>query len=435
MATKLATIIADFTTQLASELAVGGTTATLSSATDDDGVALPSGRYFFTIDAANSKKEHISCDLSGTALTNIKTVSRQGVETAGVLRKHRIGASIGITDFAHILQINALLAGTTDLNYLVPLKYDGTATISDLKHLATKAYVDGIAIAGSPDAAAGTKGITRLSVAPVSASIPIAVGNNDPRVPTADPTTLFSPLGIVPGLVSPYAGSSAPTGWLLCDGSAVSRATYASLFGITGTTFGAGDGSTTFNLPDLRSRLAIGAGTGTKVATFASRSSNVITVTGLTNAANNEFQTGQAVVYVTSGSVITGLTSSTTYYIVRTGNLTFSLATTLANAIAGTVITLSSDGSGTQTFTQTLTARTRGDTGGEENHSLTTAELAAHAHNENRASAGSGTSIGVAGGNPTTTPVSYGINTDSTGGSTSHNIMGPFVVLNYIIKV
>lgn len=184
MSTLLGTIIADFTTQLASEIAVGGTTATLSSATDDDGVALPTGRYFFTIDGANSKKEHISCTLTGTALTAIKTVSRQGVETSGVLRKHRIGASISITDFAHILQINALLAGTTDLNYLVPLKYDGTATISDLKHLATKAYVDGIAIAGSPDATTTTKGITKMSVAPASAASPIAVGDNDGRVPT-----------------------------------------------------------------------------------------------------------------------------------------------------------------------------------------------------------------------------------------------------------
>lgn len=159
MATKLATIIADFTTQLASELAVGGTTATLSSATDDDGVALPSGRYFFTLDGANSKKEHISCDLSGTTLTNIKTVSRQGVETAGVLRKHRIGSSIGITDFSHILQINALLAGITDLNSLVPLKYDGTPTISDSKHLATKAYVDSVAVAGAPNGSTTVKGI------------------------------------------------------------------------------------------------------------------------------------------------------------------------------------------------------------------------------------------------------------------------------------
>lgn len=60
------------------------------------------------------------------------------------------------------------------------------------------------------------------------------------------------------GIVLPYAGSAAPDGWLLCDGSAVSRTTYSDLFGLVGTTYGAGDGSTTFNLPDLRGRLPLG---------------------------------------------------------------------------------------------------------------------------------------------------------------------------------
>ena len=55
-----------------------------------------------------------------------------------------------------------------------------------------------------------------------------------------------------------YAGSAAPTGWLLCFGQAVSRATYAALFAIVGTTYGVGDGSTTFNLPDLRGRAVAG---------------------------------------------------------------------------------------------------------------------------------------------------------------------------------
>lgn len=58
--------------------------------------------------------------------------------------------------------------------------------------------------------------------------------------------------------VMPYAGSSAPTGWLLCDGSAQSRTTYAALFAVVGTTYGSGDGSTTFNLPDLRGRVVAG---------------------------------------------------------------------------------------------------------------------------------------------------------------------------------
>lgn len=49
-----------------------------------------------------------------------------------------------------------------------------------------------------------------------------------------------------------------PSGWLLCYGQAISRADYARLFALIGTTFGIGDGSTTFNLPDLRGRIPIG---------------------------------------------------------------------------------------------------------------------------------------------------------------------------------
>ena len=79
---------------------------------------------------------------------------------------------------------------------------------------------------------------------------------------TSAPSWVASP-GVPTGSLMPYAGSSAPTGYLLCDASAVSRTTYATLFGVIGTTYGAGDGSTTFNLPDLRGRLPMGAGTGT----------------------------------------------------------------------------------------------------------------------------------------------------------------------------
>ena len=57
------------------------------------------------------------------------------------------------------------------------------------------------------------------------------------------------------GIVSPFAGSSAPTGYLLCDGSAINRTDYAKLFAVISTTYGVGNGSTTFNLPDLRGRV------------------------------------------------------------------------------------------------------------------------------------------------------------------------------------
>ena len=64
------------------------------------------------------------------------------------------------------------------------------------------------------------------------------------------------------GVIQMFAGSTPPAGWLLCDGSAVSRTEYNTLYAAIGDTWGAGDGSTTFNLPDLRGRAPIGAGTG-----------------------------------------------------------------------------------------------------------------------------------------------------------------------------
>lgn len=60
------------------------------------------------------------------------------------------------------------------------------------------------------------------------------------------------------GALMPFAGASAPAGWLLCGGQAVSRTTYSALFAVVGTTYGVGDGSTTFNVPDLRGRVLAG---------------------------------------------------------------------------------------------------------------------------------------------------------------------------------
>ena len=63
------------------------------------------------------------------------------------------------------------------------------------------------------------------------------------------------------GSILAFGGSSAPSGWLLCQGQAVSRTTYAELFKAISTSFGSGDGSTTFNLPDLRETVPVGSGT------------------------------------------------------------------------------------------------------------------------------------------------------------------------------
>lgn len=61
------------------------------------------------------------------------------------------------------------------------------------------------------------------------------------------------------GSIFPFAGIAEPEGFLLCNGQEVSRFTYAKLYGVLGDTYGAGDGSTTFNLPDFRDRVAQGA--------------------------------------------------------------------------------------------------------------------------------------------------------------------------------
>jgi hypothetical protein len=68
---------------------------------------------------------------------------------------------------------------------------------------------------------------------------------------------------IIPsGIIEMFAGSTAPNGWLICDGSTVSRKTYSDLFKVIGTTFGVGNSNDTFTLPDMRGRCLSGVGTG-----------------------------------------------------------------------------------------------------------------------------------------------------------------------------
>ena len=87
-----------------------------------------------------------------------------------------------------------------------------------------------------------------------AATADISMGSNkltNLAAPTADndaATKAYADGAAPSGMVVPFAGASAPSGYLLCDASAVSRTTYAELFAVIGTTYGAGDGSTTFNV-------------------------------------------------------------------------------------------------------------------------------------------------------------------------------------------
>ena len=71
---------------------------------------------------------------------------------------------------------------------------------------------------------------------------------------------------VATGTIVPWTVSSAPTGYLECDGSAVSRSTYSALFALIGTTYGAGDGSSTFTLPDLKDRVVYGKSSSVSIA-------------------------------------------------------------------------------------------------------------------------------------------------------------------------
>lgn len=94
------------------------------------------------------------------------------------------------------------------------------------------------------------------------------------------------------GIIMGYSGSTVPDGWLWCDGSAISRTTYASLFNVIGISYGAGDGSTTFNLPDLRNRVLEGGNDmGDLRYISAGLPSYIHSHSGTTNQAGNHTHT------------------------------------------------------------------------------------------------------------------------------------------------
>lgn len=87
------------------------------------------------------------------------------------------------------------------------------------------------------------------------------------------------------GVIQAYGGAAAPTNWLLCDGSAVNRITYAKLFTAISTAYGVGDGVNTFNLPDLRGRVPMGVdGAAARVTAASTNGANADTLGGVGGA-------------------------------------------------------------------------------------------------------------------------------------------------------
>ena len=108
--------------------------------------------------------------------------------------------------------------------------------------------------------------------------------------------------GIPTGTITPWSQASAPTGFLECDGAAVSRSTYAALFAIISDTYGAGDGSTTFNLPDLTDKVAVHKSNNKNFASTGG--ANTVTPTGNVagSTANATLSTAQLASHSHSGT-------------------------------------------------------------------------------------------------------------------------------------
>lgn len=161
-----------------------------------------------------------------------------GLTVGGTANAITLTASSAIASYANG-QVFAFIAGSTNTG----------ATTLNVNTIGTKAVMK-----------ATGGGAAALNGAEIQSGCIYSVQYNTSLNGGAGAWLLVNPTvsGVEPGMIFDYAGSTAPTGYLLCYGQAVSRTTYAALFAVLSTTFGTGDGSTTFNLPDYRGRIAAG---------------------------------------------------------------------------------------------------------------------------------------------------------------------------------
>jgi microcystin-dependent protein len=228
------------------------------------------------------------------------------------------------------------------------------------------------------------------------------------------------------GSVAPFSGATTPVGWLLCDGSAISRTTYSNLFSALGVAHGQGNGSTTFNLPDYRGQFLRGR-------------VNISTVTGSGTASSNQATfTSHGVnrtgfrIRLSSGT-LSGLAGSTDYFAIVVDANTLAFATTQANALANTRIAISGANSAviTQYEDPDATSRIAPNVGGSSGNGIGAVQAHAfgsHLHGVPGAINSNG------GGGPYTlgSSVNNGtLNSNSTGGTETRPQNS---IVNYIIK-
>jgi microcystin-dependent protein len=530
-------------TTLKTPLTSTATSVKLDALVDSKDVAVvlaSFGSWFVLVIKQGDLTEMIKCD----ALTQ----NADGSATAGVATSGRglnptspyagsatgfdfsTGAEVIVTndpltmaEFAHLNDANTWTGINTFTETAMPrVSASHTYIAGQEEYLATKRYVDSVAVAGAPDASTTAKGIVEvqtqaefeagtstggtsaplvhpanigarffsgyavdaggtdayaITLSPVPSAFftgmmisfkantintgactlnPNALGAKSLKYNGADPVdgfigagatvlcvydgTNFNILsvtagstlaGLPTGIISPYAGRTAPFGYLLCDGTTVSRATYAGLFTVLNPTL------------------------GTVTMTIATPA--VLTL------ASHGLATGDGIYFTTTGALPTGLAINTKYWVVKIDANTFNVSTTLANALAGTKIATSGSQSGTHTMfltpygvgdgTTTFTLPSMkgivpigydqtqsdfaglGQTGGEKTHVLTLAESPSHTHGLPMVVVGGGSVVGVASQSSGASAISYTTQyTDSRGGDGAHNNIQPYVTTSYIIK-
>lgn len=345
-------VVADFEVQLSTAVSNGSVSFSISSKTDDDGNLISDGKYCFTVDNGQSNKEYLLGDLVGTTVSNVLSVSRQGVETSGAVRAHRVGASVILTDFVTIQRVAQILGGTSTLDGGHPISYDATPALSDGKQLATVAYVLSVVTGGTVNfnnqiitgvtagetfaanswvyfktsdqrwyktvatdntkvegvkfgvaLSAGTagnpivSGIQLLGIYTTSgltagskyflsntsgalsteaagtftysvfvgwalSTTVLLIAPRETQIPTAAQLSSIA-TGLTPtGSMLEWPMYTAPTGYLMCDGSAISRTTYAALFAILCPT---GTFTVTIASPAVFTKVAHGLKAGDKI--------------------------------------------------------------------------------------------------------------------------------------------------------------------------
>lgn len=205
--------------------------------------------------------------------------------------------------------------------------------------------------------------------------------------------------GVPVGVINPFAGSTAPTGYLLCNGSAVSRTEYSSLFDVVGTTYGVGDGSTTFNLPDLRGKIPVGqlnASAYFNPLGQAGGATDITLTVGQMPTHNHTGTTDSAGAHTHTGTTDSAGTHSHTQ---TTVNDDFNNSGVYPNYSRPSYAQY--DSAGSITWTNTI------DSNGAHTHPFTTASAGAHTHT---------------------------FTSNNTGDSESHSNVQPYLTVNYIIK-